>query len=285
MRQGHTIGNRYKTRQKASNMPSAAPPLAVDSFPTDVEIAADKTDPVAKTPNELPSIPTKAYIKLGLDLPSSHQDTTRKMPQCSISQYTREQKTDDDINEMPSSRQTSQRKPPSGKPSSPILPVGPSSHEFFEESDLSFQSMPTYLGDTGPSSTSSPPKASRFSWTNSHVSKAPQESRFSVETSVSSVPRYRTVDSWVGVQVRRIDAAKLQQHLRQQANRQSSVPSIPDLPVIRPPSPQAKKLIQQRNHVSDGSMFRVHPGTEIKLPRASRVPSEILDAQVMPYAL
>ena len=271
-------------------MPSAAPPLAMDwsrfdSFPTDVEVAADEVDTKAKMPNELPSFPTKAYIKLGLDVPNSRQVTAKKMSQWSILPNTKEQTTQDDANEMPSSRQTSQRQPPSGKQSSHVLPIGRPSHEFFEESNLSFQSRPTYLGDTGQSSTSSPPKASRFSWTNSQVPKTPQESRFSVETSVSSVPRHRTVDSWVGVQVRRIDAAKLQQHLRQQANRQSSVPSIPDLSTTRPPSPQPKKLMEQRKHVSDGSMFRVHPGTEIKLPRTSTVPSEILDAQVMPHVL
>ena len=292
MRQGLTNGNtfKYKSRRIASRMPSTAPQLAMDwsrseSFHTDVEIAADEDDPEAKKPNEFPSFPTKAYIKLGLDLPNPHQVAARKMSARSISLYAREQTIKNDVNEMPPSRQTSQRQPPSGKPSSPVLPIGRTSHEFFEESDLSFQSRPTCLGDIGPSSTSSPPKVSRFSWTNSQVTKTPQESRFSVETSTSSVPRYRTVESWVGVQVGRIDAAKLQQHLRQQANRQSSIPSVPDLPTTRPSSPQPKKLIKQRRHVSDVSVFRMHPGTEIKFPRGSPIPSEILDTQVMPNAL
>jgi hypothetical protein len=239
MRQGLTIGNTFKskTRRKDSRKPSTVPPFVMDwgrfeSFHTDVEATANENDPEAKARNEFPSFPTKAYIKLGLDLPNPQQVAARKMSGQSISPYTGEHTTKDDVNEMPSSRQTSQREPASGKPSSPVLPVGRTSHEFFEESDLSFQSRPTYLGDTGPISNSSQPKISRFSWTNSQVPKTPQESRFSVETSASSVPRYRTVESWVGIQVGRIDAEKLQRHLRQQDNRQSSVPSVPDLPAM-----------------------------------------------------
>ena len=173
MRQGLTIANTFKskTRRKSSRMPSTAPPFVMDwsrfeSFHTDVEVAADKHDPEAKTPDELPSFPTKAYIKLGLDLPNPQQVAARKMSTQSISSYTRGHTTKDGVNEMPPSRQTSQRQPPSGKPSSHVLPVGRTSHEFFEESDLSFQSMPTYLRNTSPSSTSSQPKVSHFSWTN-----------------------------------------------------------------------------------------------------------------------
>lgn len=293
MRKGYKISDsfRHRARRKSSRRPTAeAPPVATDwsnfkSFPMDVENIANEDDPETKTPNDLPTFPSKAYIKLGLDLPSPQPVTARKSSARSISSYAKEESVQDDVNETQPSRPRSQRRPPSGQPSSPVLPVGRPSREFFEESDLSFQSMPTYLRDAGLSSTSSPQKVSRFSWTNSQVPKTPQESRFSFATSVSSVPRYRTVESWVGVQAGRIDAAKLQQHLRQQANRKNSVPSVPDLPTKQPSRPQSKKLMRQQKRVSDKSIFKVHPGTKIKLSRESVVPSEILDALTMPHTL
>ena len=41
---------------------------------------------------------------------------------------------------------------------------------------------------------------------------------------------------------------------------------------------------QNTNH-SDATVFRVHPGSDIKIPRGSLVPSEILDANMVHSAL
>jgi hypothetical protein len=68
-------------------------------------------------------------------------------------------------------------------------------------------------------------KPSRFSWTKSMAPKAPPDpsSRFSIATSVSSAPRHRTVESWVGNQTYRLDEGKFQEYLEREIEDRISV--------------------------------------------------------------
>ena len=185
--------------------------------------------------------------------------------------------------------QKSQKSPPSLQRSSLVLPIENADDNFFDETESSRQSIPTYLRRTDSSSTRH--KVSHFSWTNSQAPKTPNETRFSIATSTSSVPRYRTIDSWVGAQTGRIDPARFQEHLRREGR--ASVESIPDVPSMPLKSPtktskssksskssKPSKHSQHRPDMSEPSIFRVHPGTRVDIPRASTVPSEVLDQRM-----
>ncbi|KAL0263592.1 hypothetical protein SLS55_002573 [Diplodia seriata] len=157
---------------------------------------------------------------------------------------------------------------------------------------------------------------SHFSWTQS--SQAPPTpiepqtpgtiARSSVApTERSSVARFRTVDSWVGNQTGRIPSTQLrtQPHMsyRQststngglgqvdegQAGWQPEQPAavdVPDVPTV-PSQYQPGGAYHQRQNTaySDATVFRQHPGEEVKIPRGSLVPSEVLDAHVGRSAL
>ncbi|KAF2004186.1 hypothetical protein P154DRAFT_572222 [Amniculicola lignicola CBS 123094] len=98
------------------------------------------------------------------------------------------------------------------------------------------------------------PNVSRFSWTNSQAPQTPHDpyrdtnsqivGRDSFMTSRSSVPRFRTIDSWVGQQTNRLEEQKLREQLGSNSTRTSttftvaaeapeterSVPEVPMLP-------------------------------------------------------
>ena len=153
------------------------------------------------------------------------------------------------------------------------------------------------------------PKISRFSWTNSQAPQTPRDardphlSRVSVATSTDSIPRFRTVESWVSQQAGRYAERSIKDYFveadtkseagteysRQRSTStlippdeqdpfpqrfdqtsQSSVPTVPQIP---------SHLKHERavTQASDATVFRQHPGTEIVIPRGSRVPSEVLD--------
>lgn len=257
----------------------------------DAKGALDPSNSPKDDPSELPYILPNALVRQStratnrpLVTDGSTPGGNRSPQQLNKSpQELPEGKVDRPQNSGPS-RQTSRRKAPSLQPSSPVLPIERSSREFFAESDASHQSIPTYLRDH--ELYSSPPKVSRFSWTNSNAPKTPNESRFSIATSTSSVPRYRTVESWVGAQTGRIDPAKFQDHLRREyeASNREPVPEVPSLPPPKSPS-RRSKLVKHRPHMSDASVFRVHPGTRIDIPRTSLIPSEILDTRIQAHAL
>jgi len=118
-----------------------------------------------------------------------------------------------------------------------------------------------------PRQSAAPPKVSRFSWTNSQAPQTPRELdlRYSVATARSSMPRYRTVESWVQQQTGRVEQ---EQQLREMLGQKGQEP-VPDLPrKYRAPSE------------STAPEFRVHPGEEVMIPRGSRVPSEILNTKM-----
>ena len=232
------------------------------------------------------------------------------------------------------------KRQPSVTPSSPLLPIERGSKEFTEETLTSRTSFPAYLQNYD--STYQP--TSRFSWTTRRTT-----ARYSSTTARSSMPRYRTVESWVGVQANNLDQERIQGHLQQEIESQirDQTPSVPKLPSmeklktmmsVSPPTatpptfakpalkiaipfgsskpaplvsaaPKSRRsrdarsrdgpgagqgLKSQRSHKSlksnrsfkrnrrgsDATVFRVHPGTEVKLP-GTRVNSEVLDQNIV----
>lgn len=286
----------FGSKEKRRNSSNAnSPPRRGDSWNSfqflsgDAKGTWDQPNSRADGASELPRIPRKALVRQGTGASNRPLVSDSKLPGRNPSPQrlnaALQVLPEEDINHAQSShpsRQASRRQAPSIQPSSPILPIERSIHEFFEESDASHQSIPTYLREHG--LYSSPPKASRFSWTNSNAPKTSNDSRYSIATSTSSVPRYRTVESWVGAQTGRIDPAKFQDHLRREyeASAREPVPEVPSLP--KSPG-RRSKLVKHRPHMSDASVFRVHPGTRIDIPRTSLIPSEILDARIQPHAL
>jgi hypothetical protein len=170
-------------------------------------------------------------------------------------------------------------------------------------------------------------KPSRFSWTNSQAPKTPMDpsSRFSIATSTSSAPRFRTVDSWVGNQTHRLDETRFQDYLEREIEDKISVAvsnGSPPLPSNAespkkgsPPDSNEYELPKQSNsspetassgrrlhsesreygkrrkksgresrlsvpQARDSSAFMVHPGTKVRSPRVSLIPSEILDSRL-----
>lgn len=170
---------------------------------------------------------------------------------------------------------------------------------------------------------------SRFSWTNSNAPQTPkatiqdayQGGRESYMTSRSSVPRFRTVDSWVNQQTNRIEAQKLKEQFRLTSTstaysgdeendhvpevpampknverlRESSAPMSASLPLRAPATPPLPpglpgKNIRHERHdtrttVDTAPIFKQHPGTEVRFSTRSAVPSEILDRGRNPNVL
>jgi hypothetical protein len=186
--------------------------------------------------------------------------------------------------------------------SSPVLPIeGPGMDDDWSQKRRS--STPSIHLHEVKEVNRSPPKNSRFSWTNSQAPKTPLDlSRFSIATSASSVPRYRTVESWVGHQAGRLDEQAfqgfLEKEIESRIDRLSTKPeasavtitttSVPERdtrdttprqthtnpPAVRRPGGTAR---HSRLRASD---FMQHPGTEVRIPRVSLIPSEILDSKV-----
>jgi hypothetical protein len=160
------------------------------------------------------------------------------------------------------------------------------------------------------------------------------DARFSIASSTASMPRYRTVESWVGQQTIRVEDQRLQEQLKQQIEvaveevdeddsvtpkvqlvspklppmerreSEDTLPSIPELPArfasskrvadsSLPPCPPAPGVPEKdekedevkMRHITQGSdapIFRAHPGTEVRIPRGTFIPSEILDGKISP---
>lgn len=163
---------------------------------------------------------------------------------------------------------------------------------------------------------------SRFSWTNSNAPQTPHDptrdtnshtlGRESFMTQRSSVPRFRTVDSWVNQQTNRIEAQKLKEQFRMTqstafstdddrgvipevpeiptAIAEASTPKKPNMPPIPPSGGLPGKNIRHERHdtrttVETAPIFRQHPGTEVRFSTRSVVPSEILDMGPRPNVL
>ncbi|PVI05344.1 hypothetical protein DM02DRAFT_97146 [Periconia macrospinosa] len=161
---------------------------------------------------------------------------------------------------------------------------------------------------------------SRFSWTNSNAPQTPHDAsrdtktapvqRESYMTSRSSVPRFRTIDSWVNQQTNRLEVQKLKDQFRltsttvgsQDSEARDIVPEVPAIPknvqALRessarlnsqlpnrrpatPPGLPGRNIKHQRHDtrttVDTAPIFRQHPGNEVRFSTKSDVPSEILD--------
>ncbi|QDS77121.1 hypothetical protein FKW77_000986 [Venturia effusa] len=241
-------------------------------------------------------------------------------------------------------------------PSPSLLPRNRPRSQSASETSNSNGAYPAYLENMAlHEDEDSAPKVSRFSWTNSQAPRTPVDARFSVASSVHSVTRYRTVESWVGQQTGKLEESKMQDNLRQQIElaikevkdatssarakkaapnpSQSSPPSSYSLPVLEkekqpcPPIPatadapskfraipedgemldvddappevprksfdmigsaaprfvRGRTRQQRLRHVTAGSdapIFQVHPGTKVRIPSESYIPSVILDDNV-----
>lgn len=156
--------------------------------------------------------------------------------------------------------------PPTTLPLSP-LPPPPTFKQFLSKSNpnkLSTSTLPAPLGSARINAL-----VSRFSWTNSNAPQTPHDTardtnshaspvgasngigRDSYMTQRSSVPRFRTIDSWVSQQADRIDETKLKELAQKQARwtaASSTMPSprgpnkaIPTVPAV----PKLPTAIQQ----------------------------------------
>jgi hypothetical protein len=132
--------------------------------------------------------------------------------------------------------------------------------------------------------------ASRFSWTNSNAPQTPHDpsrdtvtarnniGRDSFMTQRSSVPRFRTIDSWVNQQSTRVAEQRLKQQFRMtQSTTYSDEDSVPEMPPV--PKPAAGKESKHMKHdtLDTAPIFKQHPGTEVRFSTRSTVPSEVLD--------
>ncbi|KAI9713102.1 MAG: hypothetical protein M1820_001087 [Bogoriella megaspora] len=160
---------------------------------------------------------------------------------------------------------------------------------------------------------------SRFSWTET-FSQEPPTPRFALErqsvatSSRSSLPRFRTVSSWVGNQTGRINSVLLrnQPGMQRIPDEESSISGRSDEETVRPPvpeipqqplyqaksgrgkdagqdangnthvqpvpmpeqKPQGNRQIRPATQTSDATVFRQHPGDKLPGPRASVIKTE-----------
>lgn len=178
-----------------------------------------------------------------------------------------------------------------------LPPAPPTFRQFLSNRPTASQRAPN-----GGSGNGSGGMASRFSWTNSNAPQTPHDptrdtvaqplGRDSFMTARSSVPRFRTVDSWVNQQSNRVEEQRLKQQFRMTQSSTSSGPDetpsesdkVPPMPtqLQRKPSGLAGKNIKHARHdtattVLTAPVFRAHPGTEVRFSTRSTVPSEVLD--------
>jgi hypothetical protein len=142
--------------------------------------------------------------------------------------------------------------------------------------------------------------SSRFSWTNSQAPQTPHDpsrdtlnvplGRESFMTNRSSVPRFRTINSWVNQQSNRVEELKLKEQYRMTQSSAyeedadgDQVPEMPPVPSnYKQTGGLAGKDIKHQRHQTNTSVgtapvFKQHPGTEVRFSTRSTVPSEILD--------
>jgi hypothetical protein len=94
-------------------------------------------------------------------------------------------------------------------------------------------------------------------------------------TTRSSVPRFRTIDSWVNQQSTRIEEQRLKQQFRMTQSTTYSDDEVPEMP----PVPKMDQETRHKRHdtVDTAPIFKQHPGTEVRFSTRSMVPSEVLD--------
>lgn len=223
--------------------------------------------------------------------------------------------------EDPPSRMNSHKRNNSATPSSPILGMQGQRNSDSTHNTRSVDDEDDYMQQQqAPSRQPAPPTfkqfmsnrpsisqrpglggmASRFSWTNSQAPQTPHDpnrdtmsqplGRDSFMTNRSSVPRFRTINSWVNQQSNRVEEQKLREQYRMTQSSTYSedvnddvVPEMPPVPKnYKQTSGLAGKDIKHQRHETNTSVgtapiFKQHPGTEVRFSTRSTVPSEILD--------
>ncbi|OCK93435.1 uncharacterized protein K441DRAFT_145802 [Cenococcum geophilum 1.58] len=137
--------------------------------------------------------------------------------------------------------------------------------------------------------------------------------RESVATARSSLARFRTIDSWVSQQAARVEEQRLRETARPRRGSNLSdgdgnagvgvgvgmgaedgVPEVPDLPPNAsllgvpggvPGGRAAARLQRHDSSATEATVFRQHPGTEVRMSVRSLVPSEILNSKMRPSVL
>jgi len=133
--------------------------------------------------------------------------------------------------------------------------------------------------------------------------------RESVATARSSLARFRTIDSWVSQQAARVEEQRLRETARPRRRSNLSdgdgnagvgvgvgmgaeddVPEVPDLPpnasLLGVPGGRAAARLQRNDSsATEATVFRQHPGTEVRMSVRSLVPSEILNSKMRPSVL
>ncbi|KAF1828476.1 hypothetical protein BDW02DRAFT_238953 [Decorospora gaudefroyi] len=185
--------------------------------------------------------------------------------------------------------------PPQQQPTT-VLPAPPTFRQFLSN-------RPSISQRPGLGGAAAGGIASRFSWTNSNAPQTPHEpsrdtvtppvGRDSFMTQRSSVPRFRTIDSWVNQQSTRVEEQRLKQQFRMTQSTTYSDDEVPEMPAV-PKSVMPGLLrngsksglvgrdIKHQRHdttttVQTAPIFKAHPGTEVRFSTHSAVPSEILD--------
>src|SRR5204863_5995974 len=100
-------------------------------------------------------------------------------------------------------------------------------------------------------------------------------SRTSDATSVDSIPRFRTVHSWVNQQTSRIEQAQA----RKVAVTEQPVPEIPASYMNTTAKARRETRIIKGASTEMATVFEMHPGDEVVYKGTSRIPSEVLDAK------
>ncbi|KAF1982481.1 hypothetical protein K402DRAFT_407660 [Aulographum hederae CBS 113979] len=255
----------------------------------------------------LPRLPRKALVRTDtsssnrplLSAPQNPSPSPRPSPRPSAGREQPMNFFDDDNSTSSQSRAT---RSSLALPKQQPLPDPKEQNAFLHDdsqSDSTASSAPDYLRNAMGRGT--PPKLSRFSWTNSQATPTPRDPRFSIATSTtSSVPRYRTVESWVGQQTNNVQERQIKELLDMMPPEPQEVRNTTPMPYQQeeqqfqhPPAsrprheqqdvPQtgyiweAEYRPRRKPVLSQASVFNVHPGEQMKLPRGSRIPSEILD--------
>ncbi|KAH8725862.1 hypothetical protein GQ44DRAFT_726598 [Phaeosphaeriaceae sp. PMI808] len=230
--------------------------------------------------------------------------------------------------EDPPARQNSHRRDISATPSSPVLPIqdmrrsastrntrsldGDEEAQIYQNPPRQLSALPApptfkqFLSNR-PSISQRPALGgnimSRFSWTNSNAPQTPRDAsrdtvqqsqlgRDSFITTRSSVPRFRTINSWVDQQSTNVEQQRLKQQFRMTQSTtysEGDLDEVPEMPTVpKTPktgtapersSPLAGKDVKHQRHdtMDTAPIFKAHPGTEVRFSTRSTVPSEVLD--------
>jgi hypothetical protein len=141
-----------------------------------------------------------------------------------------------------------------------------------------------YFSNSNPNSRQSP-KASRTPSTYSVARRSFRDRAsiaVSIATSVESVPRFRTINSWVNHQSNRLEGKTTPSRSPSSGSAEhshhSSRENLPQVPAIPSSTPgYGSGDVRRMDSTSTATIFRQHPGEKIEIGRGSMIPSDVLD--------